>query len=191
MTRMYVVVVTLMTLISSMAFCASLPGQDIHARASVAYYVQSQVNASACIDFVDTLNAAAQSASQPSTAVIESSATPVTGGPATAFVAPDANTPLYATCTSSLYMGASLVGKQVKLAGRFSLVNGTAFLDDGGSVVGPDGSVVNGVALRTDLISSLPADGSFVTIQGVVRVESNGQLTLLPLADTSIARVQQ
>ena len=191
MTRMSVRVIAVMSLLCSTSFAASLPGQDINARASVIYCTQSEISASARVNFTDSTNAAVKSASQPSTTIVEATVAPVSAGPATAFVAPDSNAPLYFTSTTSLYNGPTMVGKQVKLAGRLFLINGAAFIDDGGSVATPDGSMVPcSVPVRTDLISSLPVDGSLVTIKGIVRTESDGQPTLLPLADSSIVRMQ-
>lgn len=197
MTRTSPLVTALLSLLCSTAFAASLPGQHISAHASVSYCSQSEINASACVDFVDQINAATQSASPPSTAIVETSEAPVSAGPAIVFVAPDSTAPLYFTSTRSFYSGPSLVGKRIKLAGRLDLINGVAYIDDGGTIAVLDPSrpgVITRlpvcVALRTDLISSLPADGSLITVQGVVRMESNGQPTLLPLANSGIIRVQ-
>lgn len=191
MTRASIAFLILMSIACSNALASTLPGQDITARASVAYCVQSDVSASACVVFTDQTNAAQQSDSEPSTATVETSVAPVYAGPATAFVAPDPMAPLYFTTTNSFYAGASLVGKQVKLAGHLRYLNGTPYIDDGGTTAGADGvSTPSGVPLRTDLVSSLPQDGTLVTVQGIVRLETNGQPALLPLSDAGIIAVQ-
>lgn len=198
MARMSIVVALLMSLSASASFAASLPGQDINAHANVSYYTQSAFSVCATVDFTDSTNAAVQSSSEPSMAIIESSAAPVSAGPARAFVAPDANAPIYCTVIKALYAGPSLVGKRVKVAGRLFANNGAPYLDNGGNVAVPDPSQPGGmafvpasVALRTDLIASWPADGSLVTVQGVVRMESDGSITLLPFANSSFVTTQQ
>ncbi len=190
MTRMFVWA-ALLSILCAGPLAASLPGEDINACAGVSYCGQASISAVASVDFLDHHETPVASASEPTIATIETHEPAVSAGPATAFVAPDDTAPVYFVTSRSLYSRPSLVGKRVKLAGRFSFKDGAPFIDDGGVVRNQDGRWdACSVALRTDLVSKLPTDGELVMVQGIVRMEENGGITLLPLVDENIASVQ-
>lgn len=172
------------------ASAASMPGQHINACASASYCAHTRITAAATVEFVDHANEPAQSQSPPTVATIEKTCSPVSAGPATSFVAPEDSLPVYAISTRALCSQPSLVGRRVKLAGRIVRRDGVTYLNDGGALPCPDGSASLGVQLRGDLISALPADGSTATVQGVVRQEPDGQLSILPMSDAAVKHAQ-
>lgn len=196
MTRMFLWA-GLLGLFACAASASTLPGQDIKASVTASYCVQSEVAATASVDFLDHVDAPVQSTSQPTVALIERTEPLASAGPAVVFVAPEPADPVYYTTTSSLFSGPSLAGKRVKLAGRIWAHNGVVYLDDGGSVAIKDASAPSGltyapasVAIRPELITSMPAPGAVVVIQGVVRYEDNGQPALLPFTDSCMKTIQ-
>ena len=187
----------MLSLLPLFAYAGCMPGQDINARANVTFCEQTQINTGACISYIDTAgNPGQESPSAPASVLVEGSGASVASGPAVTFVAPDPGARIYFTSTRSFYRGASLVGKCVKLMGRFRTVGGTYYLNDGGvflaldPITGVKTKTPTPVALRVDLLSSLPREGDTVTIQGVCRREADGSPSLLPLSDSAIARIR-
>lgn len=175
----------------------SLPGQDITARVTVESCHDTQLNVGANLTYMDPQgNPVEQSPETPVTVTVETSSPTVEAGPAVSFIAPADSSPVYFTVARSFYMGASLAGKRVKLAGRISLINSIYYVDDGSTLLSID--PVTGrrkasallVPVRTDLLTGMPQTGTPTVIQGVCRLESDGRLSLLPLSDISVALLQ-
>ena len=197
MARTYLPWALMLTLLPAFAYGGCTPGQDINARADIAFCEQRLVNTSASMSYVDpTGNPGEESPSAPASVQLETTSQAVTSNTVTTFVAPNPGAPVYFTVSRSFYVGASLAGKCVKVLGRFRAIGAAYYVDDGGVLVNID--PVTGrrikthtpVPLRVDLLSSLPRDGDTVIIQGVCRRESCGSLSLLPLADSAIAQVR-
>jgi len=174
-----------------------MPGTDISARASITLYEQTQSTAGASISYLDTSgNPGEESQTQHASVTLETTADAINSDVATVFVAPPAGAPVYFTNTRSFYAGASLEGKCVKLIGVLRLIGNVNYIDDGGVLLNVD--EVTGrkirtptpVGLRCDLLTSLPAVGTRVLVEGVCRRETSGSLTLLPLANSAVAQVR-
>lgn len=99
------------------------------------------------------------------------------------FVEPDSNQQTYFTLARSLFTGPSMVGKMVKLAGKIVQQQGGLYIDDGS--ISPVC-----VAVRSDLLSTQPNLGKFVTVTGACRREEDGTTSLLPFSDAAIQSVQ-
>lgn len=186
-----------MSLAPSLVFSRSMPGQDLNASASITYCQITQLDAEASITYLDSAgNLVEESPSTQTTVFVETSLPEATDGPVTTFVKPDTDARVFFTVARSFYMGASLAGQYVKVQGRIRIIGGTCYVDDGSVKLSIDsatgrkiGSPLR-VPLRTDLLTSTPLDGEPVIIQGVCRREDDGQLSLLPLSDSAINRLQ-
>ena len=197
MARKFLPWTMLLTLLPVFAYGSCLPGQDISARADITFSEQTQAHAAASITYTDpTGNPVEGSPGELASVALETTVQGAVSDPVTSFVAPNAGAPIYFTNTRSFYRGASLEGKCVKLLGRFC-VNGASYqLNDGANLITIDpatGLKIGTpcpVTLRTDLLTSLPRNQDRVIVQGVCRRESDGTLTLLPLADSAITQVR-
>jgi hypothetical protein len=185
-----------LTLLPVFAYGACLPGQDISARAEITFSQKTQAHAGATIAYTDpTGNPGEESPGEPASVDLETTSG-VECAAVTSFVLPDESAHVYFTNTRSFYLGASLEGKCVKLLGRFRTANNVHYLDDGAVLLeqdpltGQEKGIPCPVILRTDLLTSLPADNDRIVIQGVCRRETNGSLALLPLSNSAIDRVR-
>lgn len=187
----------LLSMAQTSTFAGSTPGQDISSCASVVWCEQTQLSSGASVSYVDPSGNPVEESSDANASVqAETSLSPIIAGPATSFVAPPTSAAVYFALSRSLYSGASMVGKCVKLVGRVRTIDGALYLDDGATLVSTDPASGRAAATPTlipvhqDLLTTAPADGTLVTIQGVCRLESNGYPSLLPLSDSAIAEVQ-
>lgn len=105
-------------------------------------------------------------------------------------VAPPDNAAVYFTTIRSIFLGPSLLGRCIKLAGAVASTNGRLFISDGSAIPSMDrtGSPSARVELRTDLINVDVPVGSFVCVQGVVSVADDGQVGLLPFSNSAVTR---
>lgn len=188
--------VPVLTLLPVFVYGSSLPGQDISARAEITFSEQRTASAAACVVYVDHCGSLVEeSPSEPASVILETTSS-TTSEAVTSFVVPDPDAPVYFTNTRSFIQGASLEGKCVKLLGRFRIINNVHYLDDGAvrvekdPVTGKTVGIPCPVLLRTDLLTSLPANDERITIQGVCRRERNGELTLLPLSNSAIVTLR-
>ena len=184
-------------LIGSPALCGSIPGEDIISRASLAWCAQTQLSTAASVSYVDPTGETIQQATdQPASVQVDTALSPIVSQPAASFVAPDPSSPVYFTISRSMYSGASLRGKSVKLIGKLRTNDGVQYLDDGATVtlLNPATGLVETfrsiVPVLRDLLTIAPTDGVLVTVQGVCRIESDGRPAILPLSDSAISPVQ-
>lgn len=187
----------MMSLVSASAFADSLPGQDINTQAIMTCQQLTQLNTGTNVTYLDSAgNPTQESEDTAATVYVETSLPSATTGTATTFIEPDADAPVYFTLVRSLYMGASLAGKCVKIAGKIHWIDSICYLDDGSAQMTKNpstGRIIRDslrVPVRTDLLTSIPSDGDFVTIQGVCRKESDNQISLLPMLDSAVRHIQ-
>lgn len=191
MTRKSILLLLLLSLLASQVLAAAIPGQDVTAHARMDYRSEVCITAGAAVSYTDHTNSIQQAESTPSTAILLLTAGAVTSAPARSFVAPDDCAPVYYTPTSSFYSGPSLVGKCVRVAGKLRKLNGFYCIDDGATVPDPAGPAqLATIPLCIDLLSGVPAEGSTVLVQGVVRLGDDQLPWLLPLGNSSVTVVQ-
>jgi len=186
-----IVIGLLLSLIPIAVYAGCMPGQDIVSCANIITSLEMQLETYATLNFSDSLgNPAPQVQSLPVDVTVDTQSQPITSQTVTTFVEPDANAPVYFTTARSLYCGASLVGKVVKLAGTVHILNGVPFISDGSMLFNSTQAGPLQVPVRVDMLTQIPADGSFVTLQAVCRQESNSQISLLPFDDSAFTPMQ-
>jgi hypothetical protein len=197
MSKSALVWAVLLSLIPTLAFAGCTPGQDINSCAKVAYSTQTLLSATANVSYIDTTGTPTQALPTAPTSVrVETSMAPITAGPAITFVAPNPGSRVYFVVGRSFHLGLSLAGQSVKLAGRIRAMSGAYYLDDGSALLAVNPATGRLVAtpvrvlVRSDLLAGPMADGSFVTITGVCRKEPSGELSMLPLSDAALVRLQ-
>lgn len=181
------------SLVCNRASADCVPGQDIKAGACATASVASTVlTAKACVNYCSSTGTPAPQQQSNTVGVSVGSIFSTKQGNTTIiFVAPPSNCPVYSATVSSILYGPSMVGQCAKLTGRIKTIGSLPYIDDGSTLkvktsspVLPYISIAVYLRLRTDLLTVLPPAGTLVTVQGVVRMESTGKITLLPYDDT-------
>lgn len=184
-------------LLLSPAGAACIPGQELKACADVRLIVIDQLEARATVSYSDHEGASTEQQSEAASVMVERSGAPARSNTVSTFVEPPEDAKAYFMTTRSVYTLPSPAGKVVKLAGTVTTIDGKPYIVDGDSQPSYDSSskrwtrTATPVMLRTDLIGSAPMNGTVVTVQGVCRVEDDGQASVLPFQNSEVTTIER